>query len=198
MNEDSLVELPQIQTAKYWGFFMASEANAKAFTRALILASSMHPEGIRYLEIGLGNCGTINAVDWTLSQLPGNHRMVGVEHVSWTMAFLVPYLAELVIRDEHQIPDGTWDVVFIDACHCKQCVMNDFNSIKDRLSDRAFVLFHDTNPEAQGMHANMSEHQHQGIEVVAALDECDLSGFELVAETPGGPTFNGLRIYQKT
>jgi methyltransferase family protein len=187
----------KIILARYWGYYMASEANIHAFTSALAQSSTMHPEGIRYLEIGLGNCGTINAVDWTLSQLPGNHRIVGIEHVSWTMAFLMPYLAELVIRDQHQVPDGEWDVVFIDACHCKQCVINDFDSIKDRLSDRAFVIFHDTNPEAQEMHANMSSHQHEGIKVLEGLAECDLSGFNLLHNTPGSKTSNGLRVYQK-
>lgn len=177
---------------------MSDEHNVKAFTSALIECSQRHPDGIRYLEIGLGNCGTINAVDWTLSQLPGNHEMVGVEHVSWTMAFLVPYLTKLIIRDQHQVPDGPWDFVFIDACHCKQCVINDFNSIKDILSEKAFVVFHDTSPGSQGMHANMSEHQKEGIQVLAALNEVDLSGFDLIADTPGSmPDVNGLRVYQK-
>lgn len=183
---------------KFWGYCMADKPNVDAFTETLEKSSGDHPDGIRYLEIGLGNCGTINAVDLILSQLPGNHRIVGVEHVDWTMAFLVPYLAELVIRDGHQVPDGTWDVVFIDACHCKDCVVNDFNSIKDRLSDRAYVIFHDTSPGSQGLHANMSPHQKDGIQVLAALNELDLSGFDLLHDTPGSmPDVNGLRVYQK-
>lgn len=186
-----------IQKAQYWGYCFGDTENVAAFTDVLQQASEMHPEGIRYLEIGLGNCGTINAVDFTLSQLPGNHRMVGIDHVSWTMAFMVPYLAELIIRDGHQVPEGLWDVIFIDACHCKQCVINDFKSVKDKLSERGLLVFHDTSPDFQGMHANMSEHQKGGIEVLAALEECDLSLFDLIAETPGHhPHTSGIRVYQ--
>jgi len=187
-----------IVQSEYWGICMNSKGNAEAFTNALVASSIMHPEGIRYLEVGLGGCGTINAVDWTLSQLPGNHKMVGVEHVSWGEGFMMPYLASLFIRDAHQIPQGEWDVVFIDACHCKQCVINDFNSVKDVITSRGFLIFHDTSPEFQGLHANMSEHQKNGIEVLAALEECDLSGFELLADVPGiPPGVSGIRVYQR-
>lgn len=193
---------PIVDLPRYWGFCMNGKENIESFSSALQAASLGRPEGIRYLEIGLGNCGTINSVDFILNQLPGEHRIVGIEHVSWTMAFLVPYRAELIIRDAHQVPDGPWDVVFIDACHCKQCVVNDFNSIRDAVVPGGFVIFHDTSPEFQGMHANMSdmsEHQKNGIEVLAALEECDLSGFKLIADTPGHyPEVDGLRIYQKT
>lgn len=186
-----------INVCNFWGFHMADEFNSRAIANVLEAASSLHPDGINYLEIGLGNCGTLNAVDFMLAQLPGKHTLTGLEIPLWTMAYLVPYFAKLVIREGHSIPEGFYDVILIDGCHCKNCVVEDFASAKKHLSPDGFIIFHDTNPECQGLHKDPGEHSEHGIQVVEALDACDLSDFTLIEETPGVmPGTHGLRVYQ--
>ncbi len=48
------------------------------------------------------------------------------------------------------IPPKCVDLAFIDACHDAEFVVNDFFKILPALSDKAIVLFHDTNPSVKG------------------------------------------------
>lgn len=48
------------------------------------------------------------------------------------------------------IPPKCVDLAFIDACHDAEFVVNDFLKILPALSEKAIVLFHDTNPSVKG------------------------------------------------
>jgi hypothetical protein len=51
------------------------------------------------------------------------------------------------------IPNG-FHVLFIDACHCNNCVMLDFLNYGPKVVSGGWVLFHDTNPSPRwvGVH----------------------------------------------
>ena len=189
-----------IQLAQYWGWFMNSQPNAEAFRDVLLSAHELHPEGISYLEIGLGNCGTINAVDYMLDQIPGTHSIVGIEVESWTQKYLTPYRSSIFIGGREVIPQWQYDVVLIDACHCKECVMKDFEAVEGLVTQGGFVLFHDTDEAVQGIHKDTCENPHQvnGIETLAALDEINFTGWESFRKTDGKvEQWHGLHVYRK-
>lgn len=191
-----------IKPCQYWGWYMNSQENAEAFKRVLQETHELHPDGISYLEIGLGNCGTINAVDFMLAQIPGNHTITGIEVEGWTQKYLTPLASEIIIGGREKIPNREFDIVLIDGCHCKQCVIDDFNSVSFHLAPGGFIIFHDTDDHCQGIHdkACESPHQKKGIEVKSALEELGLPNedWELFHSTVGRASeWHGLNVFRK-
>lgn len=111
----------------------------------------------------------------------------------------------LVLRDAHTLlAEGGWldgledelclDVVLIDGCHGKACVIRDFLGVAPRTLPGSLVIFHDAGEADQG--GDYQPHCREGINVRAALRELGLlegtrPGWEFVEEIPGDKSRGG-------
>lgn len=100
------------------------------------------------------------------------------------------------------------DWVFVDGCHCFQCVIRDGILFGSRLRPGGEICFHDASPKMQlrdnqdyvSMRDGNRNHDEvaarRGIEVRRALDSGFLAGFELVSPAPD-QQYGGLEVYRK-
>lgn len=190
---------------EFWGYCFRDEHNPQAFADAFgEIRSSLNPAQMRYLEIGLGNCGTVNAVDFLLRQLFSNYSINACEIPEWHHRYLVPASCSCIFFGGRlTIPrDAEYHFIFIDGCHCRRCVVEDFRHVEAMVPAGGFIAFHDTCAPAQGRHtdAGENEHQREGIQVAAAISELGLPNecWELWRETPGTELSHGCRIYRRT
>ena len=165
--------------------------NEQTFCDALEVASQ-DVDHFRYLEIGLGNCGTLRAVAVFLDQLGLSWEAHGVDlpgfqgKVFNTKVTIHPVGSEAFLELDHK----SWHFAFIDACHGKACAMREFLAIEPWIEPGGVVCFHDTDPHCQGRH--MQPHCGTGIDVRAAVEELgllggDRQGWEILSQTPGRP-----------
>jgi hypothetical protein len=94
--------------------------------------------------------------------------------------------------------------VFVDGCHCFDCVKQDIRAFCPKVVPGGFVMFHDCHKiyldydEIQSYHA---EPRLFGVwEAVSTAKE--LRGFELICQTspnrlPGGRRLGGMSVYQR-
>lgn len=100
----------------------------------------------------------------------------------------------------HQVPQSHW--IFIDACHCEDCVEKDALAYCERIKKGGFICFHDANTSCQGTYP---QHNGKGIGVQNALKRANLEDrdFSLVIKATEPPSegpisdLGGLMAYQK-
>jgi hypothetical protein len=83
---------------------------------------------------------------------------------------------------------------FVDGCHGRQCVIDDFNVVKDLISPGGFVLFHDAGIEEQ--ETDLQLHCNENIKVRQAVIDLGLmdgkcEGWTLYKEIIGSRHFGG-------
>ena len=122
------------------------------------------------------------------------------------------YHSILVLRDDprgwiKQLSDNSLDFVFIDGCHGKKCVMEDFIAIEPKVKPNGLVAFHDCGDEETG--TDWQSHCNEYINVKNAIIELglfdkkrpgwkiftELSGTRKINKDPNGG--NSLAIFQK-
>jgi hypothetical protein len=97
--------------------------------------------------------------------------------------------------------------VFLDGCHCYECVWRDIAVYAPRLVHGGELVFHDASPPGQGREPQdiYPGHQHspataaQGIAVRRVLDDVmpNRSGFRMISRAPEEQPLGGVEIYQK-
>jgi hypothetical protein len=169
---------------------------------------------VRFIEIGVYRGETskeliVNIYDWyDKHNLMANFVFYGID----------PFIAPppigkdftLISCPSHlaisQIPtDFHW--VWVDGCHCYQCVERDLQNYGDRLMPGGELLFHDASPRMQGRdpqtYEGMTEFHDpveaaKGIAVRRVLDTVmpEKPIFRLVQRAPD-QQFGGVEVYQK-
>lgn len=199
-----------------WGFCFAG--NEAAFCRALSISAECRMQNAEcrrfdYLEIGIGHGACLRAVSEFLEQFPElDWRIVGVDLPNYSGPGLNPesvgqfYCGPASVEEAKMRPGRTitlcltgateflkrttqqFDFVFIDACHGKACVINDFCGAEALVKPGGVVCFHDTDPACQGEHHQ--PHCGTGIDARAAVTELGLlddsrPGWKRLFETSG-------------
>ncbi len=166
-------------------------------------------KGDKYVEVG---CGTgITARDLValikepfhyygidpLIRKPHNSRKREPEfkHPNFT------FVRRMSFKCVDYIPgDINW--MFIDACHCQECVERDIRMYTPKLADKAVLCFHDASPKVQGKYPqdypdlkgyHNEEKARQGINVLKALSILPAS-FKLYKEALDQEK-GGIRVY---
>ena len=92
--------------------------------------------------------------------------------------------------------DASIAFIFIDACHCYECVKKDIAAWRDKIELGGYMTFHDTGAKVQGRPVQDShDGSVQEIQVVKAIEDSKLTEqFELKFEFPRR---YGCRCYQR-
>lgn len=93
-----------------------------------------------YLEFGTANNETIRNVP-APKRYGVDPKCIAIADVHMFQMTTAEFIAN------HAAQYAPFDVVFIDADHRKDAVMNDFMGIWPHVSPEGLILFHDTNPE---------------------------------------------------
>lgn len=203
-----------------WGFCFAG--NEAAFCNALDIACETQPLDKRfvYVEVGIGHGDAMKAVAEYLDQWV---RRPAVEDLGQLEDGIIDfeihgvdvpnYIGHALRADEmglhfvkmelHLVGASNFfrlwhreplDFVFIDACHGKACVKQDFYGAEPLVRQGGVVCFHDTDPECQGLH--FQHHCQTGIDARAAVNELGLldgsrKGWKKICETRGDKARGG-------
>jgi len=216
-----------IATPPKWGWCM--DGNELIFTEVLCHSVLMcsNPD-VKYLEIGVGRCGTMRAVCEVFNQMNKPARVIGLELESdpffqkrCAPVTLLEYYAghypvkwydnakvqasilfkQSVAAFETDLKDEMFNVVFVDGCHCKDHTIQDFIACENHVLPGGTVIFHDASPMCQGIHTQSLCPSKSKITVRAALDELGL----LSGTRPGwrtaadaNETPHGIYVVQKS
>ena len=95
-------------------------------------------------------------------------------------------LSDAVKKGMIQVGDVAF--LFIDGCHCVDCVTEDLETARDLICDRGLLLVHDTDPEHEFGPKDQTYHgDKRGFGVLQGLARVDLEshGFYVKEEIPG-------------
>ena len=188
-----------VRIPEKWG--LCFEGNEQAFTECILATIT---EGWVYLEIGLGCCDTIRAVNAVVAQTGIKEWYLHGVDVPGYRARMMPKNfilhdvgSEAFCKDVQVNPD----MVFIDACHCQFCCQREFKAIENRVTPGGIVVFHDTCAPCQ--HHHDPQPCGGGIEVRQGLADLGLldgtrPDWELINETYGQvPKSHGCMMFRR-
>jgi len=164
---------------------------------------------IRFLEIGVfGGCTMLGITEWA-----ENHDCqcycegVDIGHKPNFVPEGYVYHqgdSDLVVKDV----TGSFNLLWIDACHCQKCSMSDFLNYSPLVEEGGYCLFHDTaghgDDNVQGAFKQDHSHRnepHQVLGVRKGLRELGLDGgtrpgWKLVEEIKESEIM-GMMVFQK-
>lgn len=106
-----------------------------------------------YLEIGVAQCGTFDAVASILNDTPAMWRAIGIDPSPETRelfdrkycgrAHLITATREEAFRDHRDKIGDRLDFVFVDGCHSEPCATGDFLAVEPLVVPGGLVVFHD-------------------------------------------------------
>lgn len=109
-------------------------------------------------------------------------------------------------RELFESINGSFNLIFIDACHCNNCCILDFLNYSPKCVVGGYVLFHDTNPSPKWQGAHWQGHGPKTpafcLGVRMALDKLGLlhgkrTDWSFVDEQKAGEGF-GMMLFRKT
>jgi hypothetical protein len=190
---------------KLWGWMM--EAAAPVMCQAIYNAAvKSEANTFRYLELGIGMGQTMKAVCEFLDHLAVPFEVNGLDLANDphnTKATLPETLAGYtdrvrVVYDDNRnvrqhFEPQSMQLIFIDGCHCYECVKRDFEQVETLVAPRGMVVFHDVCTGMQGAHNPQTFHEHRPLEVRRAISDLGLfagtrPGWWLVADMHGVAT----------
>lgn len=163
-----------------------------------------------FVEIGLNKGGTAEALIAKIASLIGVEAFdyYGIDPVEHRGIY--PLVKVINKRSSEAINDVPFvlDWVFVDGCHCSNCVINDLILYGSRLREDGEICFHDASPSTQGRdpqdypfmnHHHVVEIAKRGIAVRAVLDKIvkKMNTYELVAPSLD-QKLGGVEIYKAT
>jgi SAM-dependent methyltransferase len=171
---------------------------------------------LNFCEVGCAEGGTSAGVLALLdAESEGDYRLFGIDCEALMGPPRIAHERFEYLRGFSFAPETLARVppllhwVFIDACHCAECVTRDAGNFAPRLPQGGLLVFHDASPATQGRdpqgYAAMREHHdHEtavtgGIQVRAALDRLNLGelGLELLLPVMH-QGLGGVEVYERT
>lgn len=185
---------------KDYNFGLVNLEEGKAIYEILELLSERFPF-LNVLEIGVYQGGTARAICRILGDLRQPFQYYGIDKKM--EIDLSKFSNEIFIEkdaNDHTILDilpKIFHFLFIDGCHCKECVMKEAEIYLDRLVPKGIVVFHDTSEKSQG-DPIPGGCEGKTIGVLSALKELRLEekGFAFIREEIPIEK-HGIRFYQK-
>lgn len=182
----------------------------KAITMSLDWCTEDKSQHLNFVEVGVATgrtsweaCHHILSrnVEFTYFGVDPNPK--GLISIPWPQFNLIKERSVDAIK---MLPMCHW--MFIDGCHCENCVRDDMVAYDSKLVDGGYMLFHDTLPTAQGgkaqKYTSFAQHDmivaRRGVAVISALASLDMPsrGYELLYESPPGVDDDrGTRVYRK-
>lgn len=162
--------------------------------------------GIKMIELGVANGGTtIGIYNWCV-KFYVLFRWQGFDMAIGKPSFEPDGWGEFIEGNFHSL--GVYakgrecNLLFIDGCHCYECVMKDFAIFSSKVCKRGFILFHDTNshPDWQNHHEQCQPGRM--IETRRALRDLQLypvtlrDDYKFIGEQNEGKT-QGMMLFQK-
>lgn len=191
--------MPKLTVPSNWGLCFAG--NEEAFCCAIDVAIASTDRPFRYVEIGLGFGGGMHAVIQYLEQSGIEFSCDGVDLPEYPIQNCQPHdrlTLRLVGSTNHLISmranNELANMVFIDGCHGRQCVTNDFLAAERIIKPGGVIAFHDTDPGCQGIH--FQPHCGEGINARQAVEKLGLltdsrEGWRKLWETAGNKDKGG-------
>ena len=189
------------------GWHLAGTEQAFHNALTLALATRRISSPFHYVEVGVGDGLTLEAVHQWLLEREVDHTIDAVDIPGYDGKLVAPRSSLPESRVSWSITlskTGSigffpgirqkFDFVFIDACHGWPCVTNDFLMAEASVRVGGIVCFHDTDPECQGLH--FQHHCQMGISARKAVSELGLlddtrSFWKKVDETTGDKSCQG-------
>lgn len=162
--------------------------------------------GIKMIELGVANGGTtIGIYNWCVENYV-YFRWQGCDIQAGAPEFDFGQWGRFHCGNFHKpeivkaVEDGA-NLLFIDGCHCYNCVIDDFMLYSEKVVPNGFILFHDTcsHPDWQNHHIQCKPDSM--IETRRALKDLGLSpltrdDYRFIAEQNQGNT-QGMMLFQK-
>lgn len=134
-----------------------------------------------YLEIGLAQCGTFQAVTSILHDTGADYRAIGIDPAPATREIfdrsfgghrvhLITGTREEAFRDHRDKIGDRLDFVFVDGCHSEPCATGDFLAVEPLVVPGGLVVFHD----CWNGPAGIQPHCQMDLGVIPALKKLGL------------------------
>ena len=154
------------------------------------------------VEIGLWDGLTAYAICQILDEIQYKYTFWGIDNRRYKIPEGLKGKITSIIMDANnsnifKFLPTEFHLVIVDACHCKQCAVNQFNLYAPRIARGGVIAFHDTAQESQGDIVSVGC-ENATIEVLEALEELKLGdkGFIMIREELPIKR-HGIRFYQK-
>lgn len=160
------------------------------------------------LEIGVANGGTTIGIYNHCKLMGWGFNWVGLDMVCGRPAFDLGDWGKFICGDCHSpevinqvMKEGEFNFIFIDGCHCRECVRLDFVLYSPLLVSGGLLAFHDTCPATTWQNHHIQCQPDRFIETRAALEDlkllpCRRSDYNFIAEQAQGET-QGMILYRK-
>lgn len=162
--------------------------------------------GIKLIELGVANGGTtIGIFNWCEEQYV-NFRWQGLDNPCGAPDFDLGVWGRFYSGDFHDpkivgAVEGGANLLFIDGCHCYNCVVDDFLLYSPKVAQNGFILFHDTNSNPNWQNHHQQCKPDRMIETRRALRDLNLwpinrDDYKFIGEQDEGKT-QGMMLFQK-
>lgn len=124
---------------------------------------------LRVIEIGMHDGGTAKGIEAYCQSITNTHHNVYLEYYGidpddgTTRPRHIPKNGKVICGQSSEVFDQVppeVDLVWVDGCHCRNCVILDIVNYAPKVKVGGFLCFHDANPVGQGQ-----EHQYHGPEI---------------------------------
>ena len=109
---------------------------------------------VRVLEIGMHDGGTARGIEKWLADVALRLDYTGIDpDDGTTRPRYVPEGGRVIVGDSAEVfgrVTGTFDLVWVDGCHCFNHVVLDTLHYSHMVRPGGFICFHDVNPRGQG------------------------------------------------
>lgn len=185
-----------------WGLVWGREQ--EYLYKSLLEVIERFPSGIVIVEVGCRELFTGLALTQICKDNNANFAYYGIDTVKYRDIGDLPDVHQ-IIADANDpkvlnLLPPEFHFVFIDACHCEDCVENQGKMYSSRLVKGGIIAFHDAGDEFQNHvgdgHAETHNRTKLPVGVRKGLDRLDLvsNGYEVLYEERKG---NGIIVYRK-
>lgn len=167
---------------------------------------------MRFLEIGVLSGNTVRGVVAKCQEIECHIRAAGVDFPEWNpnptpLPFYEFYSGDSM--DAWRVMKGTFNLLFIDGCHCVNHSMCDFLNYSPFVEVNGYVVFHDTaaNPRTGAQDTFPQNHSYAGqpdsvLGVREGLVKLGLlqgyrADWKLIEELPSDDGLFGMVLFQK-